>query len=79
MLLTENISCFFPSPPACMTVCERETKTEEEREDVSVILPVAAISHLSGALLKLHQRTGCPLNTFHLCLHHFVELILNIY
>lgn len=62
-----------------MTVCEQETKTQEERAAVSVILPVVAISHLSGALLKLRQWTGCPLNTFHLCLHHFVELILNIY
>lgn len=46
---------------------------------MSVMLPVVAISHLSGALLKLLQWTGCPLNTFHLCLHRFTEAILNIY
>lgn len=70
-------------PCVCVSMCVRVTKRhkerERERDDVSVILPVVAISHLNGALLKLLQWTGCPLNTFHLCLHRFIELILNIY
>lgn len=61
------------------SVWARDKKTWRARDRVSVILPVVAISHLNGALLKLLQWTGCPLNTFHLCLHRFIELILNIY
>lgn len=62
-----------------MSERQKDTESEGERNHVSVILPVVAISHLNGALLKLLQWTGCPLNTFHLCLHRFIELILNIY
>lgn len=58
---------------------DKKTQRARETDHVSVILPVVAISHLNGALLKLLQWTGCPLNTFHLCLHRFIELILNIY
>lgn len=74
------LGAFFFSPlPLYVCVVARDRKTQRARDHVSVILPVVAISHLNGALLKLLQWTGCPLNTFHLCLHRFIELILNIY
>lgn len=65
--------------PLCVCVCVWERDTESMRDTMSVMLPVVAISHLSGVLLKLVQWTGCPLNTFHLCLHRFTEAIQNIY
>lgn len=78
-MLTENIRRFFLWPRVCVFKCMSERQKEQASDHVGVILPVVAISHLNGALLKLLQWTGCPLNTFHLCLHHFIELILNIY
>lgn len=68
------LGAFFPC--VCQSVCVCAHRTQRQRACV----PVVAISHLSGALLKLFQWTGCPLSTFHLCLHHFrcIKYLLDV-